>query len=293
MEGKPIIEKPNKNDPDSIYNWIVQKISCKEFSKPIRYYCLSYCKTFKSLDEENSIKQGIIFKKLNNLLENLLIKILREGNITKDEFVQAAERGLKDPKNKHLFNQIISLQNYNFFKIMMIKENDRQNKYKMYHKEIFKPKQNEKNIVDEITPELVNIILESNNQEPSQLESSRESIEKEVRRRLSIIEEEERRRALKKREEEIKKEPDNQKFVNFDFFDEKDEKGVVQDEKIDIMNFFNPRPDKVQKPYIPNPFKRDNQPKEEKESKKDIIEKSIKESIIQYEDMMQLFNGDD
>jgi len=60
----------NKNDPDSLYNWIAYKVSCPEFRNPIKNYIDENCSTFVDIDE-NSFEQGQLFNEMNLLIEYL------------------------------------------------------------------------------------------------------------------------------------------------------------------------------------------------------------------------------
>ena len=112
----------NKNDPESLYNWIAYKVSCPEFRNPIKNFIDENCSTFVDIDE-NSFEQGQLFNEMNLLLENLLKDVLDEGQITQEDFLKAAERGITDKKHKKYFNQIINFGDYTFFKSVMTKRN--------------------------------------------------------------------------------------------------------------------------------------------------------------------------
>ena len=60
---------------------------------------------------------------MNLLLENLLADVLAEGELTQEEFLKAAERGLEDKKYKKYFDQLLNFSDYNFFKRCMTKRN--------------------------------------------------------------------------------------------------------------------------------------------------------------------------
>ena len=112
----------NKNDPESLYNWIAYKVSCPEFRNPIKNFIDENCSTFVDIDE-NSFEQGQLFNEMNLLLENLLKDVLEEGQISQEDFLKAAERGTTDKKYKKYFNQIINFGDYTFFKSVMTKRN--------------------------------------------------------------------------------------------------------------------------------------------------------------------------
>ena len=60
---------------------------------------------------------------MNQLIENLLNDVLAEGQLTQEDFLKAAERGIEDKKYKKYFNQLINFQNYVFFKSFMTRRN--------------------------------------------------------------------------------------------------------------------------------------------------------------------------
>jgi hypothetical protein len=290
MAEKPKPTMLNKNDPDSVYNWIVYKLSLPEFSDPIKIYINDNCSTFVNIVGENSHEQGNIFNTFNVILESLLNNILDEGHITQEDFLKAADRGLNDPKYRKYFNQILSLGNYGYFKVIMTKRNYqkiRQAEGKMNNE---KEKQIFDNMINEITPELIKLILETDEFAQYQSdENMKNSLEDEIKRRLSIIEEEERRRALKqkqvpKKEGENKQKKDDKKYIN-----QNPEEKVDSVKNSDKQN--NLLLPLLKKDYIPNPYKRDKG--NEVELKKDIIQNSVKQSIIKYEDMLELINDDD
>ena len=112
----------NKNDPELLYNWVTKKISSPSFRNPIKNFIDLNCSTFVDIDE-NSFEQGQLFNELNQLLENLLQNVLEEGQITQEDFLKVAERGLEDSHYKKYFTQIINFSDYNFFKTIMTKRN--------------------------------------------------------------------------------------------------------------------------------------------------------------------------
>ena len=300
MKSKP--PELDKKDPDSIYNWIVYKLSSPEFGDPLKFYIQDNCETFMNVNAENTFEQGNIFNNFNLILESLLSNILAEGNITQEQFLQATERGLNDPKNQKYFNIIISLGNYIYFKIIMIRYNQQRIALAKYNsnKEKEKEKQMNDKLINEITPELVNLILQKDELQHPLDEDMKENLEEEIKRRLNIIEEEERRRTKKKKEEPKKKEEENKKNVEKDdkkyinIHSEENKDGVfvnVYDKQNMILSPL------VKNPYFPNPFKRDNKPKEEKQGNgkeltKDIIEKSLEDSIMKYEDILLFLNDE-
>ena len=196
----------NKNDPESLYNWIAYKVSCPEFRNPIKNFIDENCSTFVDIDE-NSFEQGQLFNEMNLLLENLLKDVLEEGQISQEDFLKAAERGTTDKKYKKYFNQIINFGDYTFFKSVMTKRNYQI--IQMAEKQMNQEKEMEnKNIEGQdkgaLPPEMVAQMLENEQTEIN--EAIKQSLaDEDEKRRIAIIEEEEMKRAIKQSLEQQKK----------------------------------------------------------------------------------------
>ena len=206
--------KLNKKDPNSLYNWIAYKISCPHFRNPIKNFIDENCSTFVDIDE-NSFEQGQLYNEMNLLIENLLQDVLEEGQITQEDFLKAAERGIEDKKYKKYFNQIINFGNYTFFKSIMTKRNYQI--IQMAEKQMNQEKEKEANENEnenenlnnqernELPPEIIAEMIE--NEQSDLNEAIKQSLaDEEEKRRIAIIEEEEMRRAIKQSLEQSKKE---------------------------------------------------------------------------------------
>ena len=193
----------NKNDPDSLYNWIAYKVSCPQFRNPIKNFIDENCSTFVDIDE-NSFEQGQLFNEMNLLIENLLKDVLDEGQITQEDFLKAAEKGMTDKKYKKYFNQIINFGDYTFFKSVMTKRNYQI--IQMAEKQMNQEKEKENNDGKSgLTPELIAKMLENEQSELN--EAIKQSLdEEEEKRRIAILEEEEMKRAIKQSLMQSKKE---------------------------------------------------------------------------------------
>jgi len=110
------------NNFEELYQKISQGISGSSFRNPIKNFIDQNCSSFIDISE-NSIEQHRLFQEFNQMLENLLEKVLFKLQITSEDFLKAAEIGVKDPKYKKYYNQIINFGDYNFFKTIMIKRN--------------------------------------------------------------------------------------------------------------------------------------------------------------------------
>ena len=191
----------NKNDPESLYNWVAYKVSSPEFRNPIKNFIDENCITFLDI-EENSFEQGQLYKEMNLMIENLLNDVLAEGGISQEDFLKCAERGMEDKKYKKYFNQIISFGDYVFFKNVMVKRNFQLIK-------LAELQMNQDN-GGENGNENVNANEEQQNFSPEMLEQMKQNEQNEInaaiqksleeedeKRRIAAIEEEEMRRAIK------------------------------------------------------------------------------------------------
>ena len=191
----------NKNDPESLYNWVAYKVSSPEFRNPIKNFIDENCITFLDI-EENSFEQGQLYKEMNLMIENLLNDVLAEGGISQEDFLKCAERGMEDKKYKKYFNQIISFGDYVFFKNVMVKRNFQLIK-------LAELQMNQDN-GGENGNENVNANEEQQNFTPEMLEQMKQNEQNEInaaikksleeedeKRRIAAIEEEEMRRAIK------------------------------------------------------------------------------------------------
>ena len=93
------------NNPDSIYNWITFKIKSPTFRNIIKDFIDENCSLFIDI-EENTFQQGELFNEFTQLIENLLTDLLKEGGISQEQFLSAAEKGLEDKKYKKYFEQL-------------------------------------------------------------------------------------------------------------------------------------------------------------------------------------------
>ena len=104
------------------YDYILETISSPQFRNPIKDFIDENCIVFVG-EEENSVEQGILFKKFTKLVESLLEISLTELGITEEMFCLAAKKGLENPIAKKYFEQLISFTNYNYFKSLMTRRN--------------------------------------------------------------------------------------------------------------------------------------------------------------------------
>lgn len=209
----------DKNNPDSIYNWICFKISSPSFRNIIKDFIDDNCNIFIDVDE-NTFQQGQLFNEFNQLLENLLGDLLVEGGITQEQFLEAAQKGLEDGHYKKYFDQILNFSDYNYFKSVMTKRNYTlikrvEEQMDKARKEIEQKKQDElerklkmenqkkgniktdKEIEEEKQRILLNQFLHKEEEEELQKAIQQSLQFEDEKRKMEIIEEEELKRAIK------------------------------------------------------------------------------------------------
>ena len=205
------------NNPDSIYNWITFKIKSPTFRNIIKDFIDENCSLFIDI-EENTFQQGELFNEFTQLIENLLTDLLKEGGISQEQFLSAAEKGLEDKKYKKYFEQLLKFSDYNYFKNLMTKRNyqlikrvEEQMEQKKKENDIKKlekvdirkenQKKGNKKSEREIEEEKQRILLMQflNQEEERELQQAiqRSFQSEEDKRKLSTIEDEEIKRAIK------------------------------------------------------------------------------------------------
>ena len=273
---------PDKSNPEDVYNFVAKRISGPAFRNPLKNFIDENCMTFIDVDE-NTFEQGELFKELNQLLENLLQEVLEDGQLTQEDFLQAAEKGITDPKYKKYFNQVINFGDYNFFKTIMTKRNyqiikmaeqQMANAQKMAEEGQEQNKEEENYNNEQRTKELVAKLLEEEKKEYD--EAIKQSLEEEdKRRRIAAIEEEELRRALKnslmvqekqKEEPEIKKEEPKKEEPKNEETKKEPQKKIVPNVISSVSNF--------QFEGLSKPEKNEKPPQETKPEIKPEIKKS-------------------
>ena len=216
--------KLNRNDPDSLYYWIANKISSYEFRNIIKKFIDEKCDIFFD-DNEQSFQHGQIFNSMNLLIEKQLKSILEEGNITEEDYKNASERGKTDIKYKKYFNQIEKFKQYPFFKSVMVKRNKEIMLMAEKQMNRMTPNQIDNNNEQKIdlTPELLSKLFENDNEIKKVM---KKSYNREEKRKIEVTnnEEEDMKIAIKQSLEQYKKEQEQR------------EKQKKQSKKMDPIN---------------------------------------------------------
>ena len=142
MSNQKNIPPLNRDDPESLYNWVAYKISCPDFRNTIKDFINDNCTTFVDI-KENSSNNDELFIQFKRLLDDLINDILHEGKISKEEFNKIVERGKNDERYKKYF-KLLGLEKYENFKKWMVKRNIEL--FKMSENQIKENKQKEEHI---------------------------------------------------------------------------------------------------------------------------------------------------
>ena len=218
----------NNSDPESIYNWLSARITSPEFRNIIKDFIDENCSSFIDVDE-NTFEQGQLFNEFTQLIENLLNDVLEESQISQEKFLEAAQRGLSDPKYKKYYEQLISFSDYNYFKSLMCrrnyaiikqieeqyhlkKENNLNNQTPGTNEITNEPQNQNKKTQEQINDELFEKHLREEEEKDLQ-QALKDSLKlEEQKKRMKEIEEEELQRAINQSlEESKKKEKENEK----------------------------------------------------------------------------------
>ena len=265
----------DKNNPDSIYNWLAKKITSPSFRNIIKDFIDDNCSLFIDVDE-NTFQQGQLFNEFTQLIENILGDLLTEGGITQEQFLAAAERGLNDAKYKKYFDQLLNFSEYNYFKKMMTKRNYQiikkieesmalqQKEKEMKQIEEMEKKQNEtqgrnkseREKEEEKQRRLLHQFLNQEEEEDLQ-KAIQKSLEiEDEKRRIAIIEEEELKRALKQ-----------------SLLDSVKAKPSTEEKKPEIKNE-EKKPEVKKEEKKPEPKMEEKKPKQEPKKEEFIIDKN-------------------
>ena len=300
----------DKNNPESIYNWLCFKISSPGFRNIMKDFIDDNCNIFIDVDE-NTFQQGQLFNEFNQLLENLLSDLLVEGGLTQEQFLLAAEKGLSDEKYKKYFDQILNLSDYNYFKKVMTKRNYQlikrvEEQMAQAKKEIEMKKEQEmkkkiqienqkkgiiktdKEIEEDKNRKLLNQLLYKEEEEDLQRAIQQSLQSEQEKKKIQIIEDEELKRAIKQSLlDSVRAQPqNNEKEKEVKKEEKKEEKPIApkkQEFKIEKNNMFNFSEEVPVKP-MNTPLTEDElEPKKEKPFKPSYIISASKGSEFQIE----------
>ena len=117
MNSKLNFAKLQKN-----YNIIINYLISKTFRVPMKQFIDKHCDKFEN-KLESSHEQFQLHEQFKTLVENLLNAVLEDAQINETEFMEVAKIGLERETDKAYFEQVISCDNFQWFKHCMIKRN--------------------------------------------------------------------------------------------------------------------------------------------------------------------------
>ena len=170
---------------DVAYDKVVERIKGPIFRDPIREFMDENCNYFIDIDD-NTPEMCNYFKSFNKLINSLREKCCKDFNITEAQFNLIAEKGLKDPKSKMYFQQLLNFEKFDYFKRIMIDRN-----YKIL--QILENEMIKKG-------KFQNEVTEEDAQYLKVIEQSKKTYmdEEEKKRRLEVLYDRELQRAIKK-----------------------------------------------------------------------------------------------
>ena len=255
---KPVVPEPeeiplDKNNPDSIYNWVAKKISGPSFRNIIKDFIDDNCSLFIDI-EENTFQQGQIFNEFNQLLENILGDVLQEGGLSQEQFLEAAQRGLEDKTYKKYFDQLLNFSDYTFFKRIMTKRNYTLIKKFEEQIEQQKKEEEEKKLEEEKQKELEKEIEKEKEKGKEKEENGGDKEEKKEKTERELEEEKQRLLLLQMLNQEEEKELQEVIKQSLAMEEEKRRIAVIEEEELNralkqsLMESTNPTENKKEEP---------------------------------------------
>lgn len=110
------------NDFKQKYIKMVSYIMSKSFRVPMKQFIDKHCSKFENKQESEPF-QLKLHDEFKQLVETLLLVALEDSGISEKEFSEISKVGLEKEDHKPYFEQIISCDNFVWFKNNMIKRN--------------------------------------------------------------------------------------------------------------------------------------------------------------------------
>ena len=245
------MEGGGNDEIDWIYDCVLQIVKSPEFRNPIKDFVDENCNSFIGV-EENTFEQGGLHKEFIELVDNLLETLTKDIGITDEMFCLAAKKGLEDKNSKKYFEQLISFNNYNYFKNLMTKRNLYLEE--LAYKEMMKEK-GQNGDGEQLTEEQI--------KELEQRTKEMEENELQCALKMSLAAEEELKKLKALEDEEL------EKAIKLSLLE--------QQKKEEPSPLIQMQPKK----YIPNPYKKEKEENKEKENKEKEKEKKVEEVLSQ------------
>ena len=105
-----------------IYEYILQFLKSRTFTDPIKEFIDRNCDIFQNR-EENKLEYTVLHNRFKEAIETSLEFMLIEIGCTQEQFVACAEYGLTQEEDRSYFEKIIAVDNFLYFKSLMVQRN--------------------------------------------------------------------------------------------------------------------------------------------------------------------------
>lgn len=114
--------KYNKAKLQNNYIKVLNYLVSKTFRYPMKKFFDDNCGTFED-KLENTHEHFKLHEQFKDIIETLLSVMISEIGISQEEFIEIAKLGLERDNDKPYFEQVISCDNFEWFKNVMVKRN--------------------------------------------------------------------------------------------------------------------------------------------------------------------------
>ncbi|CAD8079979.1 unnamed protein product [Paramecium primaurelia] len=125
-QPQPVVQQPKSNKQIEEENWvyasILQYLISPIWNITISEFIDQNCIVFDD-EEENKLEYQALFKKYKKMMANLIDNMMNELGVNEEQFAEQVEKGLKHPKDKQVFEKLLTIDNFLVFKTSMIKRN--------------------------------------------------------------------------------------------------------------------------------------------------------------------------
>ncbi|CAD8176906.1 unnamed protein product [Paramecium octaurelia] len=125
-QPQAVVQQPKSNKQIEEENWIyasiLQYLTSPIWNITISEFIDQNCIVFDD-EEENKLEYQALFKKYKKMMANLVDNMMNELGVKEEQFAEQVEKGLKHPKEKQVFEKLLTIDNFLVFKTQMIKRN--------------------------------------------------------------------------------------------------------------------------------------------------------------------------
>ncbi|CAK90301.1 unnamed protein product (macronuclear) [Paramecium tetraurelia] len=125
-QPQAVVQQPKSNKQIEEENWvyasILQYLTSPIWNITISEFVDQNCIVFDD-EEENKLEYQALFKKYKKMMANLIDNMMNELGVNEEQFAEQVEKGLRHPKEKLVFEKLLTIDNFLVFKTQMIKRN--------------------------------------------------------------------------------------------------------------------------------------------------------------------------